>query len=107
MNDTVSNIDKQGQARLAKDLKSVVRDAQELLRHAASGADQGYNQARARLEQSIDAAKRELDAAEQALLDSVHEAGQATDRYVRRHPWQSAGIGAGLGLLVGLLIARR
>jgi ElaB/YqjD/DUF883 family membrane-anchored ribosome-binding protein len=30
-----------------------------------------------------------------------------SDRYVHEQPWQSVGIAAGVGLLVGFLIARR
>jgi ElaB/YqjD/DUF883 family membrane-anchored ribosome-binding protein len=107
MSDTLQHTIEAGQARLAKDMRSLVRDAEELLRHAVKDAGQGYSEARERLEQSIKTAKTELEAAEQALLDGVVEAGRATDRYVRRHPWRSVGLGAGVGVLVGLLIARR
>ena len=34
-------------------------------------------------------------------------AGRATDAYVHEHPWQSIGVAAGIGLLLGMLIARR
>jgi ElaB/YqjD/DUF883 family membrane-anchored ribosome-binding protein len=107
MSDTLQHTLEAGQARLAKDMKSLVRDAEEILRHAVKDAGQGYSEARDRLEQSVKTAKTELEAAEQALLDGVVEAGRATDRYVRRHPWGSVGLGAGVGVLVGLLIARR
>jgi ElaB/YqjD/DUF883 family membrane-anchored ribosome-binding protein len=35
------------------------------------------------------------------------DAARATDVYVKENPWQSAGIAAGVGLLVGLLISRK
>lgn len=107
MNDTTSRDLHESQARLAKDLKTIVRDAEELLRHAVKDAGQGYGEARSRLEESLNSAKAELASAEQAVIDGVYEAGRAADRYVHRHPWESIGIGAGIGLLVGLLIGRR
>jgi len=35
------------------------------------------------------------------------EAVKATETYVRENPWQSVGIAAGIGLVLGLLISRR
>ena len=43
----------------------------------------------------------------QDILARAKAAGHATDEFVQEHPWQSIGIAAGLGLVVGLLIARR
>jgi ElaB/YqjD/DUF883 family membrane-anchored ribosome-binding protein len=42
-----------------------------------------------------------------ALPDGWKDAATATDRSVRSHPWQAIGVGAAVGLLLGLLIARR
>lgn len=95
------------QKRLAQDFKAVLNDAEELLRHAARDAGEGYNEARDRLEQSVKVARGELESVEQALMDGARRAGRATDGYVHDHPWQSVGIGAGIGLLLGMLIARR
>lgn len=105
MNDATSL--KDGQKRLAEDFKAVLNDAEELLRHAARDAGDGYNEARARLEESLKAARTELETLEKAVLDSTRRAAHATDVYVHNHPWESIGIGAGVGLLLGMLITRR
>lgn len=107
MSDSTTQSLKDGQKRLAQDFKALVNDAEELLRHAAQGADEGYNQARGRLERSLKIARKELEVMEEAMLDSARRAGRATDDYVHQHPWQSIGIGAGVGLLLGMLISRR
>jgi ElaB/YqjD/DUF883 family membrane-anchored ribosome-binding protein len=96
-----------GQKRLAKDFQAVVDDAEELLRHAAQGAGEGYDEARGRLEQALKAARSEIKALEDAVTDGAKRAARATDGYVHEHPWESIGIGAGIGLLLGMLIARR
>ena len=98
---------KDSQAQLAQDLKAVVNDAEELLRCTAHDAGQSYSDARARLEKSLKTARHELDSMEHALLDRARHVSRATDDYVHRHPWESIGIGAGVCLLVGILIARR
>jgi len=41
------------------------------------------------------------------VLESAREAGRSADGYVREHPWESIAVGAGVGLLLGMLIARR
>jgi ElaB/YqjD/DUF883 family membrane-anchored ribosome-binding protein len=104
MNDQTA---KNGQKRLAEDFKAVVKDAEELLRHAATDAGDGYDEARARLERSLKAARAELESVEKAVMESTRRAARATDGYVHEHPWESIGIGAGVGLLLGMLIARR
>ena len=104
MNDQTAKND---QKRLAEDFKAVVKDAEELLRHAATDAGDGYDEARARLERSLKAARAELESMEKAVMDGTRRAARATDGYVHDHPWESIGIGAGVGLLLGMLIARR
>jgi ElaB/YqjD/DUF883 family membrane-anchored ribosome-binding protein len=105
MNDATSP--KDGQKRLAEDFKAVVNDAEELLRHAARDAGAGYNEARARLEESLKIARGELEVLEKAMLDRTRRAARATDGYVHDHPWESIGIAAGVGMLLGMLISRR
>jgi ElaB/YqjD/DUF883 family membrane-anchored ribosome-binding protein len=39
--------------------------------------------------------------------ERAKECMHTTDTYVRENPWQAVGIAAGLGLVIGLLIARR
>jgi ElaB/YqjD/DUF883 family membrane-anchored ribosome-binding protein len=96
-----------GENRLADDFRAVVSDAEQLLRHAAREAGDGYNEARERLEASLQTARKELASLEEAMVDGAVRAGKATDGYVHRHPWESIAVGAGVGVLLGLLIGRR
>lgn len=98
---------KEGTNRLAEDFRAVVSDAEQLLRTAANQAGEGYAEARERLESSLKAARQELDTFEHQMIDGARRAGRATDGYVRSHPWESIAVGAGIGVLVGLLIGRR
>ncbi len=94
-------------SRLADDFRAVVSDAEQLLRHAATQAGDGYNEARQRLEASLRTAREELGALEETVVGGAKRAGRVTDGYVRDHPWESVAVGAGIGLLLGLLIGRR
>jgi ElaB/YqjD/DUF883 family membrane-anchored ribosome-binding protein len=106
MSDT-GHVLRDGQKKLAKDFQAVVDDAEALLKHAAQSTGEGYDEARARLEQALKSARNELKAMEEAVTDGAKRAARATDGFVHEHPWEAIGIGAGIGLLLGMLIARR
>jgi ElaB/YqjD/DUF883 family membrane-anchored ribosome-binding protein len=100
-----------GRQRLATDLRAVIEDADALLRQSVTEAEQGYSDARVRLERSLRHAKDQLVHMEEAMVDNVKRGARATDRYVHDHPWQSVGLGAAagacIGLLAGMLMARK
>lgn len=94
-------------ARLLNDLKVVMTDADDYLRASAGQAGEAYAAARARLEATLDSVKTQLAAATRELADKTRAAAQATDSYVHANPWQAIAVGAGVGVLAGLLIGRR
>ncbi|MCV2352437.1 DUF883 family protein [Paucibacter sp. Y2R2-4] len=93
--------------RLMKDLHSVVAEAEGLLRATAGQAGEGASELRAKVQASLDRAKHNLADLQDAALEKAKAAGRATDAYVHENPWQSMGVAAGVGLLLGLLISRR
>jgi ElaB/YqjD/DUF883 family membrane-anchored ribosome-binding protein len=95
------------QERITRELRDLVENAEELLRHAARDAGSEFTAARERLEKGLKAARSRLAAAEQAMLDDIGTAARATDDYVHQNPWTAIGVGAGVGLLAGVLLARR
>lgn len=106
MNDATQAL-KADQTRLNHDIRAVVDDAETLLRHAVRDAGDGYDDARSRLERSLKTARAGLAGFEHSVVDNARKAQKATDEYVHQHPWQSLGVGAGVGLLLGMLISRR
>ena len=93
--------------QLLADLKTVMNDAEALLRATSSQTGEKIQEVRARAEESLRQAKQRLSSIEDEALRRAREVADATDEYVRENPWQSVGIAAGVGLLVGLLLARR
>lgn len=93
--------------QLIHDFKVVVADAEALLKATAGHGGEAVAAARARAEESLASVKAKMGEAEAALLARTKAAARATDEYVHGHPWQAIGIGASVGVVIGLLIGRR
>ena len=93
--------------KLVQDFKIVVADAEELLKATASQAGEKVAAARERIQDSLHQAKVKLAEAEDVIVQKGKLAARATDEYVHENPWRAVGIGAGVGLIIGLLIGRR
>ena len=78
------------------DLRAVIADAEELLRATAGQAGANVDEARARAEESLRAAREHLQ-----------DAGAEIDTQVRAHPWVAVGIAAAIGLLAGILLSKK
>ena len=79
-----------------KDLQAIMADAEELLRATADQAAPRVQEARARAEETLKNARERLEGA-----------GHELDSRVRENPWVAVGVAAGIGLLVGVLLARK
>jgi len=93
--------------KLMEDLRQVVADAEELLRATANQAGEGAATARARIQESLQVVKTRMVAAEDAVIERTREAAKVTDQYVHENPWKSVGASAVVGVVIGMLIARR
>jgi ElaB/YqjD/DUF883 family membrane-anchored ribosome-binding protein len=94
-------------ARILDDLRQIVDDAEALLHDTATVAADGAQGAQSRVREALDKAKDRLRQLENEVVSRSRDAARQTDQYVRTHPWQSIGVAAGVGLLLGLLISRR
>ena len=93
--------------KLMEDLKVVMRDAEALIRATSAQTGEKIQEVRARAEESLRQARTRLTAVEDEAYQRAREMADATEGYVRENPWQSIGIAAGVGLLVGMLLSRR
>jgi ElaB/YqjD/DUF883 family membrane-anchored ribosome-binding protein len=93
--------------QLVADLKTVMEDAEALLKATSTLTGEKIQEVRARAEESLRQAKVRLTEVEEEAMRRAREVAEAADEYVRENPWQSVGIAAGVGLVLGLLIARR
>jgi ElaB/YqjD/DUF883 family membrane-anchored ribosome-binding protein len=83
--------------RLAEDLRTLVDDAEALLR-ASTNAGSAEVQDRAQ------ATLQELRGRLATLEDQVRSRAREVDTYVRDNPWQSVAVVGGVALLLGLLL---
>jgi ElaB/YqjD/DUF883 family membrane-anchored ribosome-binding protein len=91
--------------KLLDDLQAVVADAEALLKATAHQAGEKVQEARAKAEESLTAAREHLDDVQDGALHQAREWLGSCEEYVRRNPWQAVGIAAGAGLLIGLLVS--
>jgi ElaB/YqjD/DUF883 family membrane-anchored ribosome-binding protein len=89
------------------DFQTLVADTEKLLAHTASLAGDHADELRDQINDSLLRARETLALAEQTLRERGKDALAATEDYVQTNPWQSVGIAAGVGFLLGLLATRR
>jgi ElaB/YqjD/DUF883 family membrane-anchored ribosome-binding protein len=96
----------QHKENLMRELSQVLKDAEELIKNSEQQASEGFQSAKEKLQATLKTAKKEIQHVEEVAIRKTKEAAHATDVYVHENPWKTAGIAAGVGLLVGILIAR-
>ncbi len=93
--------------KLMADMRTVVSDAEELLKMTADEVGESAVALRERLKERMVQAKDNLLTLQAAATEKAKAAGRATDEYVHEHPWKAVAIGTGIGVIVGMLIGRR
>ena len=88
---------------LVQDLRAVIGDAEELLKATAGQTGERIERVRTRAEQSVRSARERLQAAGEDVQDAAHE----LNGRVHDNPWAAVGIAAGVGLVAGILLARK
>jgi ElaB/YqjD/DUF883 family membrane-anchored ribosome-binding protein len=89
--------------RLTSDVKTVMTEADELMRATAGQAGERVSEIRSRLSSAMETAKANMRKAQ----DKAVAAAKATDHTIREHPYESIGLALGVGFLVGFLVGRK
>ncbi|HEV2269506.1 MAG TPA: DUF883 family protein [Steroidobacteraceae bacterium] len=89
--------------KLAEDIKTLVRDAETLLRASAENAEDLTEEARQTAERSLHALRSRLTEIERDLKGRA----EMLDGYVHDNPWTAVAVAGGVALLIGLLMGRR
>lgn len=95
------------QRAISREFQALISDAESLLKQTTGSASGQTEELRNRINANIERAKDLLKDSENSLRDQGQAARQATEDYLHEHPWQSLGIAAGVGFLLGLLSAPR
>jgi ElaB/YqjD/DUF883 family membrane-anchored ribosome-binding protein len=89
------------------DMKTLVKDAQDLFREAGHASGEKAEELRARGLALLDTAMEKAQELQTVAVEKGKAAAHTTDEFVHEHPWKSVGIAAGIGLVIGMLISRR
>lgn len=93
--------------QLMDDLRAVIHDAEAWLRHGGAVTGEEFQAAKAKFEKTLVAAKADLIRLEETVVEKTKVAAKATDEYVKENPWKAVGLGAAVGVVIGMLIARK
>ena len=89
------------------DMKTLIEEAQDLFREATQVTGAKADELRSKGLSLLETATQKAHEFQEVALEKGKKAAQATDEFVHEHPWKAVGIAAGIGLVVGVLIARR
>ena len=103
----MTNTTTSAREKLAKDMKAVIAETEVLLKATAGQAGDKIKSAHSRVEESLRAPKADIEAMEDVAIDGVKAAIKATNGFVHDNPWATVGIAAGIGLIVGCILARK
>lgn len=95
------------QHALIEEFHTLIGDTERLLKHTQETAGGQTEELRSKINANIAKAREMLQERESSMRDQSQAAIQCTEEYVHTHPWQSIGIAAGVGFLLGLLSSRR
>ena len=93
--------------KLVDDIKSVLTDAEEMLRKARTSSADGYSAIRAELEDRLASSISRLQDVQAQMKSRARQAARVTDEYVHDNPWKSMSYVAIAGLVLGLILTRR
>jgi ElaB/YqjD/DUF883 family membrane-anchored ribosome-binding protein len=90
-----------------QEVRNLLADVQDLVGRVAHVADPEIARLRARIEGGIATTRKALADGTDQVQRQAKAAIATSDRYVHEQQWQSVGIAAFAGLLVGFLVGRR
>jgi len=93
--------------RVVADLKSLVRDSEDLLKATAGDVSEKAKEVRTRISSALARAKETCANLQDQTAETAREAAKKADTVIRTHPYESIGVAFGVGLLIGVLVTRK
>jgi len=92
---------------LAQNLRSLVDEAEALLKNAAKAGDAEFAVLRERISAQATQLRQQLESLEEGALKRARQAAHVTDEAVHSHPYTAIAVAAAVGALVGVLLTRK
>ena len=93
--------------RVKADLETLTRDAEDLLKATAGDVSDKAKEARTRVAAALERAKNTCVHLQEQTVATARAAAKKADVVIRDHPYESIGVALGVGVLLGIVIARR
>jgi ElaB/YqjD/DUF883 family membrane-anchored ribosome-binding protein len=92
---------------ITQEFQNFVADIEDLIKAGTSLTGDDLARAKAKLAARVAAARAFVEEMPGTISDRARNTAKVADEYVREQPWQTVGIGAAVGLLIGFLLGRR
>jgi ElaB/YqjD/DUF883 family membrane-anchored ribosome-binding protein len=89
------------------DMRTLLKDAQDLFREATTSTGEKAEDLRNKGLVLLDAAMEKAQDVQAAAMETGKEVMSTTDEYVQSNPWKAVAVSTGVGMLVGMLLARK
>lgn len=94
-------------ANLRTELKSLADSLEEVLNNTENKSKAEIDKIRRKAEKALNDSRQKLSDVSGKIIDQTKEAAGRADDYVHENPWTGVGVGAAVGLVLGILLARR
>ena len=91
---------------LMDEFSNLVEAMEDVFSAAAEDGGEKLTELKGQAEASLKKAKARLGGMEKHAMAKARKIASDSDDYVHENPWTAIGVGAGVGLLLGLLIGR-
>jgi ElaB/YqjD/DUF883 family membrane-anchored ribosome-binding protein len=92
---------------LVDEFSNLVEAMEDVFSAAADDGSEKLSELKGQAEASLKKARARLGMVEKNALAKARKIASDSDDYVHENPWTAIGVGAGVGLLLGLLIGRK
>lgn len=92
---------------LRAELKSLADTLEEVLNSSGDKSKEELSKIRSKAERALKESRYRLGETGDAIAKQTREAAARADDYVRENPWTGVGIGAAVGVVLGVLLTRR
>jgi ElaB/YqjD/DUF883 family membrane-anchored ribosome-binding protein len=92
---------------ISDDMNSLVKDANGLLQEANTAAGEKATELRDKAMKLLDNVLTRAQDVQSSAIATSKELAQNADGYVQHNPWRAVSVSAGIGLLLGFLLARK
>ncbi|ACZ75443.1 MULTISPECIES: DUF883 family protein [Dickeya] len=93
--------------QLRAELRSLGDTLEEVLRSSGDKSKAELEKLRDKAETVLKESRERLNDTGDRITAQAREATQCADAFVHKNPWTGVGIGAAVGVVLGLLLARR